>query len=392
MSDTHKIIFCRWNSICERGITRAFEKLGYDMVCLDKRFTSVDYDKDYLLELSKLIILHRDADLVFSINFIPIIARVCNNLNIKYYSWIVDSPCFQLYSDTLTMDTNRVFIFDYSLYEKFVNVNPNCIFHFPLGADVDFYDGVSLNNADYKSYGCDVSFVGSLYSEKCPYNGVQKDLPEYMRGYCEGLIRAQMNVYGYNFLEDVVSASFAEKFKEYAKWNSLGPDYTEDVIGIVADTYLGQKCTELERIETFNSIADKYSMDLWTLSDTTPLKKVNVRGGADTETMMPKIIKCSKINLNLTSKPIKTGLPLRIFDIMGCGGFLISNYQAEIPGIFVPDEDIVVYEDINDLIYKIGYYLEHDDQRRIIADNGYRKVRERYSYEARLSEMMTSYR
>ena len=72
-------------------------------------------------------------------------------------------------------------------------------------------------------------------------------------------------------------------------------------------------------------------MDLWTLSDTSMLPNVNVRGGADSNNMMPQIIKCSKINLNMTNYPIKTGLPLRIFDLMGAGGFVISNYQAEIP-------------------------------------------------------------
>ena len=41
-----------------------------------------------------------------------------------------------------------------------------------------------------------------------------------------------------------------------------------------------------------------------------------------------------KIYLNMTIKPIQTGLPLRIFDIMGCGGFLMTNYQAELPEYF----------------------------------------------------------
>ena len=386
-----KIIFCRWNSICEVGITTALERLGHEIIPLDRRFTSVDYDKEYLLALSQVILTNPDADLVFSVNFMPIIARVCDSLHKLYYSWIVDSPCFQLYSETLRFQTNRVFLFDHAQYLKFSGQNPACIFYFPLGCDMPLYETITVNDKDHAMFDCDVSFVGSLYSEKCIYNNIEKDLPDYIRGYAEGLIHAQMQVYGYNFLEDVITEDFARAFKQYADWLPLQADYEEDLVGIVADTYIGQKCTEQERIKTFQAIGSHFSLDLWTQSDTSMLPMVHVRGAADSRTMMPKIIKCSKINLNLTNRPIKTGLPLRIFDILGCGGFLISNYQAEIPQYFVPDQDLVLYESVDDLLSKIAYYLKHDEERDKIAQSGYQKVKEHYSYEKRLQKMFAEY-
>ncbi len=384
-----KIIFCRWNSICENGVTNAFAKLKIPTVYLDRRFTHVDYDKSYVEALSKVLQDNPDSAMVFSINFIPIIARVCKAFNIIYVSWIVDSPCFQLYSKTLEYDTNRVFLFDRAQFDKFSAKNPKGIFHFPLGTDVDEWDGITLNREDHQRYDCDVSFVGSLYSEKIAYNRDCDKLSEHTRGYCEGLIAAQMQVMGYSLLDDAVTEEFACKFKDEVKYPPLGDDYDEDVQGIVADTYLGEKCTEQDRICTLNAIGEKFSLDLYTLSDTAPLNKnIHCRGGADSSTMMPKIIKCSKINLNMTNKPIKTGLPLRIFDIMGMGGFLISNYQQEIPEIFTPGEDIVLYESIPDLLELIEYYLEHDDERRTIAYNGYMKVKNEYTYTARIVKML----
>lgn len=382
-----KIIFCRWNSICEKGITRAMDRLGYQIIPLDRKFTSVDYDKEYLVKLSEIVSANRDAEMVFSVNFMPIIARVCNAYHIRYFSWIVDSPCFQLYSETMRYPTNRVFLFDYTQYLKYSPVNPECIFYFPLGCDFHYFETVSVSAADHREYDCDVSFIGSLYSEKCAYNQVAEKLPPYMRGYAEGLIEAQMNVYGYFFLDDVISQQWAEEFKKAVPWNPLASDYQEDVTGIVADTYLGQKCTEQERIRTFQAVGEKHDMHLWTLSDTSCLRNVKVRGGADTDVMMPKIIKCSKINLNLTNRPIKTGLPLRIFDIMGCGGFLISNYQSEIPEYFEPDRDIVLYGSVQELLEKIDYYLKHEDERLQIAQNGYEKVKENFTYDRRLEIM-----
>ena len=292
-----------------------------------------------------------------------------------------------LYSDTISLPTNRIFLLDRMQTEKFSPLNPDNIFHMPLGCDIPTWDSIRVTPEEHKMYDCDISFVGSLYSEKCKYNQIEKDLPDYVRGYADGLINAQLNVYGYNFIEDSLTDEFATEFKKHAGWYALGEDYTEDVKGIIADTYIGYKCTEQERIRTLTAISENFDIDLWTLSDTSMIPKIHNRGGADSNTMMPQIIKCSKINLNMTNRPIKTGLPLRIFDLLGAGGFVISNYQAEIPEHFIPDEDIVLYDSIPDLLDKIGYYLEHDDERRQIAKNGHDKVKAFHSYDARLQEM-----
>ena len=106
-----KIIFCRWKSICEDGITNAIKRLGYTLVPFDRNFESVDYDTDYLDALAKVIQDNPDADCVFSVNFQPIIARTCKVLKLPYISWTVDCPQFQLYSETIDYPTNRIFLF-----------------------------------------------------------------------------------------------------------------------------------------------------------------------------------------------------------------------------------------------------------------------------------------
>ena len=37
---------------------------------------------------------------------------------------------------------------------------------------------------------------------------------------------------------------------------------------------------------------------------------------------------------------------------------------------------------------KISYYLHHEDERREIAANGYQRIRQEYSYQARLALML----
>lgn len=379
------ILFCKWTSICEDGIDNGFKQLGYHVDYITQLFESVDYDRKYLKTLSAKLDKTK-YDYVFTVNFIPIVSRVCNVYKIPYVCWTVDNPCFQLYSETIQNPCNRIFMFDQSQYLKFQHLNPERIFYMPLACDYEAWNSFTLTNEDHMEYDCDISFIGSTYEEKCRYNDIE-NLPEYIQGYVDGLIQAQLNVYGYNFIEDSLTDDFCKEFKECAGWYPLGEDYVEDTKAIIADTYIGYKCTEQERIHTLKNISEQFNLDLYTLSDTSHFPKANCRGGADSVTMMPKIFKCSKINLNMTNRPIKTGLPLRIFDILGAGGFLLTNYQAELPDIFEIGTDLVAYESQEDMLNKIAYYLEHEDERIQIAKNGQEKVRKYHSYKVKLEEI-----
>ena len=65
----------------------------------------------------------------------------------------------------------------------------------------------------------------------------------------------------------------------------------------------------------------------------------------------------------------------------------MTNYQPELMMYFENGKDIVIYEDKADLINKVKYYLEHDDERMEIAENGYNKVKTLHQYANRLDDM-----
>ena len=147
-----KILFCRWKSICEIGITNAIKRLGYDLITFDKTPLSSDYDTDYLRELADLIKAASDIDCVFSINFQPIIARACKVFKIPYISWTVDCPSFMLYSETISLPTNRIFLLDRMQTEKFLPLNPDNIFHMPMGCDIPTWDSIKVTPQEHKMY------------------------------------------------------------------------------------------------------------------------------------------------------------------------------------------------------------------------------------------------
>ena len=103
---------------------------------------------------------------------------------------------------------------------------------------------------------------------------------------------------------------------------------------------------------------------------------------------MPKVFYGSKINLNFTIPNIQSGIPLRVWDILGAGGFLLTNYQPELELYFDIGKDLEIFEDASQLEQKASYYLSHEKERAQIAENGYQKVKGTHSYMRRIQEMI----
>ena len=146
----------------------------------------------------------------------------------------------------------------------------------------------------------------------------------------------------------------------------------------------------MERSRLITAIGEKFPsrLKLFTINKNAEFPHVKNMGVADYYSEMPYIFSHSKINLNISLKSIQSGIPLRCMDILGNGGFLLTNFQADFLDYFIPDEDFVYYTDTNDLLDKIEYYLSHENERAEIAANGHRKVKENHSFEKCFSEIM----
>lgn len=381
-----KALFCRWNGCAEKGILHAFERLGVTVQSIFYNFETADYS-DECLELLNRELGQTHYDFVFSHNYIPIVSRVCNIYRIPYISWVMDSPAYHLYSNSVQNPYNYIFIFDSVLYQQFVSQNPDHIFYHPLATCINDWDQTRSIPHPSRDYQCDVSFLGSMYVREAHYDEVTGLSPE-LKGYMEGLMDAQLQVYGYNFLEEVLTEARADEFAAAANWDHA-EDYLYDAKGVVSQIYLGQKITQKERFKLINAItSDKLHFKLYTNSELPEHLSPYNQGTADYYTEMPFIFRESKINLNITSKSIRSGLPLRLFDIMGCGGFLLTNYQSELPDYFKIGEDLIAYESVPHAIELIHYYLQHEDERLAIAEHGYQTVKHNFSYEMALMDML----
>ena len=153
-----------------------------------------------------------------------------------------------------------------------------------------------------------------------------------------------------------------------------------------ANFYLGRRVTALERTRLLTALSEKTDLKVYT-KDALPALQKCICNPVDYYTQAPLVYKNSKINLNITLKSIQTGIPLRVFDIMGCGGFLLTNYQEDMLSFFTPDEEFVYYTDEKDMLEKVSYYLSHDEEREKIAKKGYEKVKQFHTFDCRLQSL-----
>lgn len=458
------ILMYRWKAYNYRDIEQTFLLLGHTVDNIEQELGSYDVSPGFERVIEEKI-RGTHYDMVFTVNYFPLISNVCERTGVKYISWTCDNPLISMYHESVFHACNYIFTFDKTNYLEFRGMGVKHIWYLPLAVDTERMDallgapeetgatgaapektedsgdgqtGIALEKAgatgaahegmkiagiapeeaettrivrkgmktagtvpegtgeagrrkaaqdpEMQKYRGDVAFVGSLY-ERNSYDKIKNRLPEYLRGYFDAVMEAQLNISGANIVEPMLTTNILEQLQEYFQLEKSEGSFSD--LGLIFQTtVLGFKIAEIERRRALIELSKHYKVNVYSNSDVSDLLRIQYCGSVDYWSEMPKVFRMSKINLNFTIPNIKSGIPLRIWDVLGCGGFLLTNYQAEIPYYFKEGEDLVCFDGLEDLCEKVGYYLEHEEERKRIAWNGYRKVREKHSYIERIRTIL----
>ena len=379
------ILMYRWKAYNYRDIEQTFLLLGHTVDNIEQELGSYDVSPEFEKVIEQKI-RGNHYDMVFTVNYFPLISNVCQRAGVKYVSWTCDNPLISMYHASVFHDCNYIFTFDKTNYLEFRGMGVAHIWYLPLAVDVDRLDDIIERSQDAAKYRGDVAFVGSLY-ERNSYDKLKNRLPEYLRGYFDAVMEAQLNISGANIVEPMLTADILSRLEEYFTLEK-SPDSFSDLGLIFQTTVLGFKIAEIERRRALIELSKYYHVNVYSNSDVSDMVRIRYCGSVDYWSEMPKVFRASKINLNFTIPNIKSGIPLRVWDVLGSGGFLLTNYQAELPYFFEEGKDLVCFDGVEDLREKVGYYLEHEEERRAIAESGYRKVKETHLYIERIRTML----
>lgn len=131
--------------------------------------------------------------------------------------------------------------------------------------------------------------------------------------------------------------------------------------------------------------------------DTRPLLPVNARlkpfikppvFGLD----MYQVIRDSEMTLNIhaDSSPLFAS-NMRLFETTGVGTCLITDWKDNLPELFEPDKEVVVYKNAEECLEKVRWLLDHAKEREEIAKAGQMRTLREHTFSRRaviLDEMI----
>lgn len=367
-----KLLYIDGKSYAEQGIRQAFSELGFAYDILDRKLL-IDEAEENLNERINDIYLKNGFDVVFSYGFIPLIAKLCQNLGVQYYSWVYDN---MRDIEDLTPILNsccEVFFFDKVQASEFAMAGVNA-HYLPLAASSYVFDNILENDnknmfakENIKGDISDNADISVVYEKNDSiYSTLKGQIEAYLWGYLEGIITAQSKLYGAYIIPGLVSEELVQAVNSSCK-------------NIASYKFMDKPEFELMLADEISrKDVDKI------ISLLAPGFKVSAHS---IDNMNPATYVKNKININVTHKSIQSGITQNVLDTMVCGGFLLTNYQPDIAECLLPGEACIMYESMEDMKEKAFYYMAHESERRRIAFRGRELVCDEFTYKKRIREM-----
>lgn len=394
-----RILYYDWDEFNGEDCRDAMKRLGHQVDVFKLNMNGFDLTPEIEGKIKELVTKtevdgKRYYDLLYSFDFFPNISEACQKYGIPYVSWVFDCPHYTLDSHVTNNPVNRIFVFDKVLYQNMVNKGVKTINYSPLGVNEkrlgELCQKLDKETGGEIAYEHDVSFLGNLYDNEYNFYDQVNFLPPVLKGYTDAVIKAQERVFGADFFteEEIYPYEKVKELRQYIQFEQTGK-YEIDYDGVMLDI-LRKKVTVNERRNILTEMGKRFNTVLYTSPGTKPIEGVCDLGLASYNEKMPRVFHRSKVNLNITLRSILSGVSLRVIDILAAGGFLITNYQAEIAEYFEDGVDLVMAYTPEDMIQKTAYYLQHEDERKEIALNGQKKVFEKFAYTKLLQDILKS--
>lgn len=326
-------------------------------------------------------------DCVMSTNFQPVLAKVCHAHHVKYLAWSYDSPLPAGDRDYYSYPTNYLFLFDRMEAEALRGAGFEHIYHLPLAVNTKRLSAIPISQADREYFSCDASFVGKVYQS--PLQRILSHQDDYTAGYINALTDAQFHLGGLSLIEELIDDTLLKRMNDVLVQKDIRYR-TEGDAGIDKETLtlcIGNQITRRERIILLRLMNQFCEVHFYSNEKVEQLSDIPFFGPVTYNQDMPKVFRLSRINLCPTLRCIRSGIPLRALDIIGAGGFLLSNPQPELMEYFRPDIDIAYYESIDDAVEKAQFYLSHEDVRIRLIQNACNIAAEHFTYPQRIAYM-----
>ena len=354
---------------CRKGL----EKLGH------KVFT-IAPGPDFIKRLLTLLVETR-PDFLLAINHLGFdeegkLTELLSELKVPFASWYVDSPTYILYGGEKNNSPYcAVFCWERSYLGPVEEMGFDSPTFLPLATDPEVFS--TKGNPVIGRFASPLAFVGD--SMESAQRKWEKKLPKGARKEIAAIPAEKMKIDR--------KKGILENFPSLAGHGECRRSRLDIEAALI------WKGTQGYRVRLARALAPLglviYGDPGWRrLMD----RKGMLRPRVDYFRELPEVYRGSAVNINCTSFQMRTAVNQRVFDVPACGGFLLSDYQADMERFFDVGKEAICFRSAEEAASLAAHYLGNEGERKRIAEAARRRVLAEHTYEKRMTALVATMR
>ncbi|WP_026498557.1 glycosyltransferase family protein [Butyrivibrio sp. WCD2001] len=262
----------------------------------------------------------------------------------------------------------------------------------PIPSNQDIYKPYELTNEELDLYSTDICLV-------CHSSDVEKWIDDFLNGTemdeeIKIILREILNLY----FEDAKRGEFLYNKADFATYIKDGFACKNMALNDLGIEYLAEQMYMWFNQRVFRQVLVDWLLDagfenikLWGNGwKNSPKYEKYAMGPAENGVTLSKIYQASKI---VVGNNIMTTAAARAWESMFSGAFYLSNYIPKGDdlvdiNLIMPEGTVEFFEDKEELIEKIRYYLEHEDERKKMAEIGRGEALKRMTFDALMEKVI----
>ncbi len=335
-------------------------------------------------------------DMLFSLSFSATIARFADDMKIPYVCWELDKIMNEAYVPHTLSPYTHVFTTFSDDTGRFEKAGANACY-LPAAPDMLLDDNYESPDEEFKSYSCDVSFIGSpLIATNNDYLNLIDAIQRAMASGEAELLKAGRSLIG----------ALSRAIKQQEKFSDINvyklPELLDKELKACAPLSLfsfskhslcniiAKQCCGYQRLSYLEKLSP-VNVSVYGNEDWSDVKQSHLlyKGKAEFDREAAKIFRASKINLDITRIYALDGFSDRVFNVLRAGGFLMMNRTKNIGQSFNAGKELEVFDTPDEMKQMAEYYLTHETERLDIAERGKARVREEHTVTNRVKFMLS---
>jgi spore maturation protein CgeB len=348
---------------------------------------SLDYS---LLSLEEIDNIYKAyvPQLVFCINYVQKLSEWCEHYKTPLLCWEIDPSIDSVECTVNNPKHSYIFTYRKQNLDTFYNAGFVHVKYCPLASNPQKRFPAVLQNEEKGKYFCNVSFVGASmvnqsrvlfnkFLNLCTAFGLsaQECIDRTKR-----LLQEQRKNFSIFTIPTLLQDEFPELFRDVPKLQSFKLDPV---------MLLGEMAASEKRLYYMKAL-EGYGINLWGDLDWQRIvgNGAMYRGEAGHKVELNKIYSASLINIDINRIYQNEIVTMRVFDVLACGGFVLTEYTDTLTELFKIGDELDTYGSIEELQEKVEYYLNHPSLVYKIAQKGRERVLHDHTIYQRVKKML----